>query len=67
MLEASGDLDLPKKSFRAEGSGELMAQQLDRNEPIVLEIVCQVDRCHPAGAQLSLDAVAVNEGCLNRR
>ena len=64
MLETSGDLDLPKKALRTERGGELMAQELDGNEPAVLEVAGEVDRGHPTAAQLPLEAVAVDEGGL---
>jgi hypothetical protein len=64
MLEASGDLDFPKKALRTERGGELMAQQLDGDEPAVLEVLGEVDGGHATTTQLPLDSVAVGEGGL---
>ena len=64
MLEASGDLNLPEKPLRTECGDELRAQELDGNQPAVLEVAGEVDRGHPTTAQLPLEAVAVDEGGL---
>ena len=66
MLEPSGDVDLPKKSLRTKGSGELMAQQLDRDEPAVLEVMGEVNGCHSPATELVLDAVATSQGSCQR-
>ena len=66
MLEPSGDVDLPKKSLRTKGSGELMAQQLDRDEPAVLEVMGQVNGCHSPATELVLDAIAISQGSCQR-
>jgi hypothetical protein len=54
MLETGGDLDLPEKALRTECGHELRAQDLDGYQPAVLEVAGQVDRGHPAAAQLPL-------------
>jgi hypothetical protein len=64
VLEAGGDLDLPKKALRTERGGELMAQQLDGNESAVLEVPSKVDGGHATATQLSLYSVAIDEGGL---
>lgn len=64
MLEASGDLNLPEKALGTECGDELRAQELDGNQPAVLEVAGEVDRGHPTAAQLPLEAVAVDEGGL---
>ena len=38
------------------------AQGLERDIPVVLEVLREIDRGHAAGAELALDAVAVREG-----
>ena len=50
-----------KEPLGAEYRGELGMKDLDRDLAVVLEIVRQVDRRHPARAELALDAVAVGE------
>ena len=67
MLETSGDLNLPEKAVRTECGDELLAQELDGNQPAVLEVAGEVDGGHPTAAQLPLDAVAVGERGLNPR
>ena len=64
MLETSGDLNLPEKALGTECGDELLAQELDGNQPVVLKVAGEVDRGHPPSAQLPLEAVAVNEGGL---
>lgn len=59
MLEPSSYLDFLEKSLRTEGINQLLTQELDGNEPTVLEIDCEVDRGHPAATEFPLDHVAV--------
>ena len=62
MLERRGGLDLLDEPLGAEHGGELGLQDLDRDLAVVLEVLGQVDRGHPALAELALDPVAVGEG-----
>jgi len=41
---------------------QLGLQELDGDLAMVLEVLCKVDRCHPAAAELALDRVAVGKG-----
>lgn len=66
MLETSGDLDLPEKTFTAEGGDELLVQDLDGDEPAVLEVAGEVDRGHPAPAEFAFDQVPITEGISQR-
>ena len=50
MLQAGGDSNLPEKALRTECGDELFAQELDGNEPAMLEVVGEVDRGHPTAA-----------------
>ena len=62
MLQVCGDLDLFEKPFRIEGGGQLGPQHLDRDLAMVFEVLGEVDHCHAARTQLTLDSVAVAEG-----
>ena len=62
MLQASGDPDLPEESLRAERGGELGAQDLEGDGPIVPEIVSEIDGGHAAASELALDAIAIGQG-----
>ena len=66
MLQTGGDGNFPEKALRPECGRQLVAQDLERNQAAMLEIVGEVDNGHPTAAQLALDAIAVAEGCLNR-
>jgi len=57
MVEPGGNGDLTEKPLRAERSGELLTQDLDRYRPVVPLIVREIHRRHPAAAELPLDAV----------
>ena len=59
MLETSGDLNLAEKALRTECGDELLAQELDGNQPAVLEVAGKVDGGHSPAAELALDHVAV--------
>ena len=59
VVEPGGDLDLGQEPFVAEDGAELGAEDLEGDLAVVLEVGGEVDRGHPAGAELALDAVAV--------
>ena len=46
----------------AERGAELGPQDLQRDPPAVLQVFGEVDRGHPAPAELALDPVAVGKG-----
>ncbi len=61
MLETGGDLDLPHEALGAQRVGQLRAQHLEGDQPIVPEIARQVDRGHAPPAELALEQVAVTK------
>ena len=61
MLEPRGELDLPEKALGAERRGQLGMQHLERDRPVVALVTGEVDRRHPAAAELPLEDVAVGE------
>jgi hypothetical protein len=61
MPEIGDGLDLVQEPLGADQGRELRPQHLDGDLAVVLEIVGQVDRGHPARTQLALDPVAVTE------
>ena len=62
MIEAGGDADLGEEPLGAEDGTELGAQHLHRHGAVVLEVLREIDRGHPALAQLAVEAVAGGEG-----
>ena len=62
MLQAGGDPDLLEESLRSERGGELGAQDLERDGPVVPEVVREVDHGHAAASELALDAIAIGQG-----
>ncbi len=65
MLQTGCDGNFPEKALRAECDPELMAQELESDQAIMLQIAGEVNDGHPTAAQLALQAIAVAEGCLN--
>ena len=61
MLQVGGELDLGEEALGADHGRELGAQELERDLAVVPEILGQVDRRHPAGADLAFDPVAVGK------
>ena len=61
MLQASGDLDLAQEAVGAERGRQLLVQQLDRDGPVMLQVLGEEDRGHAAPAELSLDRVMLDE------
>ena len=62
MLQVGGDLDLGQEPLGADHGGELGAQHLEGDPPVVPEVLGQVDGGHAAGAELALDPIAVGQG-----
>ena len=50
------------KPLGAEDAGELRMEHLERDRPIVPEVLREIDRGHPAPAQLALDPVTISQG-----
>src|SRR5512146_659734 len=61
MGETRRDADPLEEALRAHRGDQLGIQELERNLPIVLEIVREIDSCHPAGADFTLDGVPASE------
>ncbi len=59
MLELGGYPDLIEESLGADDRGQVRSQHFDRDLAAVSDVVCQVHGGHPAGTQLTFDAVAV--------
>jgi hypothetical protein len=62
MLEVGSDGDLAEESLGTKRSREIGSQDLHRHLAVVARIFREVDRCHPARAELALDAVTISEG-----
>src|SRR3972149_7073407 len=62
MTQLGGDRDLAQKPIGPEGRGHLGPENLDRDLAVVLQVVGEIDRRHPATSELSLDGVAAGEG-----
>ena len=62
MLQLGRRLDLGQETLGAERGGEIGVHDLDRDLPVVAEVVREMHRRHPALADLPLKAVAVGEG-----
>jgi hypothetical protein len=59
MLEPSDDVDFLQKPADADRVGERLMQHLDRDFPVVLEILGKKDGRHPALANRLPDRVAI--------
>ena len=62
MLEIRGDLDLAVEPLGAERGGEVRTQDLDRDLPLVAQVLREVDSRHAATAEFAFNGVAVSEG-----
>jgi len=61
MLQAGGGLDLHHEAVGTQYRGELRLRHLERDSSVVLHVVGEVDRRHPARAEVSFDPVATGE------
>ena len=64
MTERGGELDLAEEAVGAERRRQLGVNDLERDRPLLPEVLSQVDRGHPAATDLALDAKAVGQGSL---
>ena len=61
VLKVGGDLYLGEETLGPDHGGQLGLEDLQRDVPLVLQVLGQVDRGHPALAELALDDVAAFE------
>ena len=61
MVEPRRDLDLAQEALRTDRRGQFGSQHFDRHEPMMLDVVREVDRRHAAVPQLALDRIATSE------
>ena len=64
MVQVGGRRDLTEETLGPEGKYQRGAEHLDRDLALVLDVVREIDRGHPARTELAVDAVAVCEGAL---
>ena len=64
VSELRGDFDFAEEPLRPQSGGQVRTENLDRNPPIVLQVVGEVDDRHTAGPNLTLDAITVLESGL---
>jgi len=64
MLEPGSKFDLPLETLGAEGGSQLRMQDLQRDWPVVPEVVGQIDGGHAATPKLSIDAVPIRKVAL---
>ena len=57
----AGESDLALEALGPERGGELGVEHLERDRPLVPEVVGEVDGGHAAAAELALEGVAVGE------
>jgi hypothetical protein len=62
MMELGGNPDLTEEANGPELSGDLGANHLERDQPAVPEIACQVHGGHAAAPELSLELIEVRDG-----
>ena len=61
VLEPGGELDLALEPVGPQRGGELGEKHLQGHRPVVLQVLGQVDRGHPAPAELALEPVAIRQ------
>src|SRR5207244_13419961 len=59
MAKASRDLSLTQEAQAKAGiAGEVVGEELDRDRPVELAVVCELDERHPAVPERPLEPVA---------
>ena len=64
VLQPRRELDLTLKPLGTQAIGQLGAQHLERDRTVVAQVPGEVDRRHPAAAELALERVAAGQGGL---
>jgi hypothetical protein len=64
MVQVGGGRDLAQKALGPEGVDQLGTEDLYGYLAIMLEVVREIDRSHPACAKLAVEAVAIGQGVL---
>ena len=64
MREPGRDLDLPQEPLGADRGRQVGLQHLEGDLPLVLAVVREVDRRHPAAAEYARQRVALRQRCL---
>ena len=62
MLEPRGDVNLAQEALGAQAGGQLGAQHLEGDLPLMAEVVGEVHRGHAAPPELLQERVAVAQG-----
>ncbi len=62
MCEIGGRLDLLDEPLSAQHGCQLGPQHLHGHLAVVFQVLGEIDRCHPAGADFALEGVTVREG-----
>ena len=61
VLKVRSNLDLSQKALTADDRAEFRAQHLERDRPVVPDVLCQVHGRHPPLPHLAVDPVAVRQ------
>ena len=64
MLQVGGGFDFREETLGTDDCGWLRLEDLERHVTVVLQVLGEVHRRHPALTDLTLDAVAAFEGCV---
>lgn len=67
MGEPAGHRDFSREAPNPHGAGQLGPEHLERNRAVMLDVLGEIDRGHPAPAQLALELIAIAEGGLKLR
>ena len=59
VLQPGGEADLALEALGPEGGGQLGVQHLERDRPVVPEVLGQIDGGHAPAAELALERVAI--------
>ncbi len=61
MSQPRSDFYFAQETLRPKGSGQLGAEDLDRDVAVVLQVFSEIDRRHPARTELALDTISISE------
>jgi hypothetical protein len=67
VLESGSELDLALEAFGAERVSQVRVQHLERDRPVVAQVLSEEDGGHAAVTELALESVGGGEGRLQLR
>jgi len=61
VIESGGELDFSQETLGAERMSQLGVKDFERDQPVVLEVPCEIHGGHAAAPEFTLGAIAIGK------